>query len=382
MALDGLRGMAVLLVMLHHFVRSYDSQSSVHLFLLHATEFMWSGVDLFFVLSGFLITGILLAERGWPYYFRNFYGRRILRIFPLYYALLLFAFIILPFFHLQPSSVTRADALYFLTFTSNIHFALSGWSFHAFDVYWSLAVEEQFYLFWPLILLLVPSRYQLRLVLLGFIAGIIFRFVCIHAGTTSAFLYAMLPCHADGLLAGAALAIIAKNWSEWPHVSRWASLTLAFLVTAFLFTGSFREAGLVLYYDAWNTRGALFYYPILAGCFSIFLYLCIVQSNPIQRFFKNSQLRSLGKYSYCLYLIHQPIAHVIHSYFGATLFEHHADYMPGVLFDLIQITPLFLVSFAGAALSWYALERPLLRLKRYFSNAQTEQPLTIAAAIP
>lgn len=360
--------------MLHHFIRSYDIQSSTHDFFLRASEFMWSGVDLFFVLSGFLITKILLGHLGGQHYFRSFYGRRILRIFPLYYGVLFLAFIVLPFIHIPPSSTSLQSVLYFLTFTSNIHFALSGWTHHAFDPYWSLAVEEQFYLLWPLLLILTPRKYHLGLVIVGIIGGIALRAFCIHAGTSSLFLFTMLPCHADGLLIGGAVAMLISSKTKLPIPGPRVSIILLVFVTMFFLAGSFQWFGLKLYYDAWNTRGALFYFPTIAVGYGVILYLCITSSNLAQSFFKNSQLRMLGKYSYCLYLIHQPVAHLFHSYIQPVLLEKFSNSFPAFAQDFIQITPLFLISLICAAASWYFFERPLLRLKRYLPYGTDESP--------
>src|SRR4051812_24937304 len=101
-ALDGLRGVAVLMVLMHHFIRGYWTPGPIHAFLDTFTIFMWSGVDLFFVLSGFLITGILVDAKGKPRYFRTFYARRVLRIFPLYYAALFLLLVVLPQFGIDP----------------------------------------------------------------------------------------------------------------------------------------------------------------------------------------------------------------------------------------------------------------------------------------
>jgi len=373
--------MAVLLVMLHHFIRSYDLQSSTHEFFLHASEFMWSGVDLFFVLSGFLITGILLDRLNGKHYFRNFYGRRILRIFPLYYGVLFLAFIILPLVHIQTSSATQQSAKYFLTFTSNIQFALSGWTYHAFDPYWSLAVEEQFYLLWPLLLFLIPRKYHLSVVMMCVIGGIALRAMCIHAGTSSVFLFTMLPCHADGLLIGGALAMLVRSQTKLPIPGSWMSIALSAVVAMFFLSGSFHWFGLKLYYDAWNTRGALFYYPTIALGYGIILYLCITRSNPVRSFFNNTQLRAVGKYSYCLYLIHMPITHLFHAGIQPILLERLSNSLPAFAQELIQFMPLFLISFVCAAASWRFFERPLLRLKRYlpYSADESSQPTPVTA---
>lgn len=142
-ALDSIRGVAVLLVILFHCYPTY------------ITKLGWLGVDLFFVLSGFLITGLLLDAKGKNNYYRNFIVRRTLRIFPLYYFALLLCLVIVPivFKSLLPPDYGyyTANQLWFWTYTQNWLFSKTGFPENLTLVhFWSLAVEEQFYLFWPL----------------------------------------------------------------------------------------------------------------------------------------------------------------------------------------------------------------------------------------
>ncbi len=160
-ALDGLRGIAIILVMLHHFT-NYRPTSGIDGLIGSVVFFWWTGVDLFFVLSGFLITGILLDTRGSERYFTTFYARRILRIFPLYYLVLFLAFVVLPKFPaVHPVLAGQADLPpqwpYWLYLT-NFSIADRGWGHGWVDVGWSLAIEEQFYLVWPLVIWLCPPR--------------------------------------------------------------------------------------------------------------------------------------------------------------------------------------------------------------------------------
>src|SRR5580693_4799132 len=147
--LDAVRGLAVLLVLVHN----TNKYPSLHLHLI--SDNGWMGVDLFFVLSGFLITGILLDSKDSVGYFKNFYARRCLRIWPLYYSALLFMFVVVPL--LRPSEAhTSFEArsspwwsypIFLQNFLTPIPTAATG----LLGVTWSLAVEEQFYVFWPLV---------------------------------------------------------------------------------------------------------------------------------------------------------------------------------------------------------------------------------------
>src|SRR4051812_8053988 len=160
--LDGLRGLAILMVMILHFGGTTEQgMSGLNLWFSRITGAGWCGVDLFFVLSGFLITGILYDAKGTPGGLRNFYARRVLRIFPLYYATLIVLFVILPLLAPGPNPGLDKVALHqgwLWLYLSNFAAVFIG--DHTFAAglvqaghFWSLAIEEQFYLVWPLIVL-------------------------------------------------------------------------------------------------------------------------------------------------------------------------------------------------------------------------------------
>ena len=163
--LDGLRTLAILLVMLFHFFQARPLPAApVIRELTKLTALGQTGVDLFFVLSGFLITGILLDARGKQNALKVFYFRRVLRIFPLYYAYLIVAFLVLPAFH-AASHVTYSNQWWFWFYCQNIQATFAA-SFPTTGPghFWSLAVEEHFYLIWPFIVLrLSPARCSVSL---------------------------------------------------------------------------------------------------------------------------------------------------------------------------------------------------------------------------
>ena len=163
--LDGLRGIAILLVLATHYQMAIPAHTAAERALKNILAHGWAGVDLFFVLSGFLITGILYDSKGQSNYFRNFYGRRTLRIFPLYYGFLAVVLIGLiataTARHWNPS-LPQFRNLWSLqpwlwTYTFNIACALGHGSAHLGQL-WSLSVEEQFYLVWPLVICFFPRR--------------------------------------------------------------------------------------------------------------------------------------------------------------------------------------------------------------------------------
>jgi peptidoglycan/LPS O-acetylase OafA/YrhL len=167
-SLDGFRGIAFLLVFMRHYALSTHTNSAIIHAAMTIGEGGWIGVDLFFALSGFLITGILLDTRGTKGYFRNFFARRILRIFPLYYGVFVLLLLLTPFLHLQ----WHPGHLLYLVYLGNIAYLVNtGLGKIVPDVslihFWSLAVEEQFYLIWPCVIFFITSRRRLVWVCLG-----------------------------------------------------------------------------------------------------------------------------------------------------------------------------------------------------------------------
>ncbi len=223
-ALDGLRGIAIILVLLHHFTY-YRPTAGVDALIGNVVFFGWTGVDLFFVLSGFLITGILLDTRDSERYFTTFYARRILRIFPLYYLVLFLAFVVLPKFPAVHPVLVGQDDLppqwpYWLYLT-NVLIADRGWVHGWVDVAWSLAIEEHFYLVWPLVIWLCPPRLVAVLCAVIILAEPAARVFARAAMVESLPIYVLTWFRLDGLAMGALLAL-AQRRGLLPSLDRWA----------------------------------------------------------------------------------------------------------------------------------------------------------------
>src|SRR5438445_1418758 len=185
----------------------------------------WIGVDRFFVLSGFLITGILYDAKESNHYFRNFYVRRVLRIFPLYYGALIIFLVVLPW--LRPGnpavqSMTR-DAVWYWTYLSNVRIAHNGGDFGAIGHFWSLAIEEQFYLIWPVVVLALRRR-QLQACCLACVIGALFVRVGLNVAGNETAAFVLTPARIDALAVGAYLALSARGPAGLNPTSRWASI--------------------------------------------------------------------------------------------------------------------------------------------------------------
>jgi peptidoglycan/LPS O-acetylase OafA/YrhL len=336
--LDAVRGLAVLLVLLHN----TDIYPALHLQLISLNG--WMGVDLFFVLSGLLITGILLDTKQSDGYFKNFYARRCLRIWPLYYSVLLFMFVIVPI--LRPSdahivfearsSPWWAYPIFLQNFLVPIPTAATG----ALGVTWSLAVEEQFYLVWPWVVWLCTES-QLRKIAIAVICfSPILRF---YLSMHQVNIYSNTFCRLDGLMAGALLALIIRSVEFSPS----KFLTRAWII--FLVS-----APLALVVEAVHARWIGF--SVIALTSVSFVYLALFSRQRwLHALLTNRFLVYTGTISYGIYLLQKiPLD-------GAKTF--HLDKHQ---FLALPITAA--ATYAMAAISWNLLEKPILKLKRFFES--------------
>jgi peptidoglycan/LPS O-acetylase OafA/YrhL len=339
--LDAVRGLAVLFVLLHN----TDRYPSLHLQFISGNG--WMGVDLFFVLSGLLITGILLDTKNSEGYFKNFYARRCLRIWPLYYAVLLFMFVIVPI--VRPSEAhtvfeARSSPWWsYPVFLQNFLVPIPTRATGALGVTWSLAVEEQFYLVWPLVVRFC-SEARLRKIAIAVISfSPVLRFYLAHR---QVLIYSNTFCRLDGLMAGAllALAIRSSAFSPSKFVTRaW----ILFLVSA----------PLALVIETWQAEWAVFSLVALASVSFVYLALFSTQ-RWLQAVLTNRFLVYTGTISYGIYLLQKiPLdaAKTFH-------FDKH---------QFLALPISTVATYAMATISWI-LERRILKLKRFF---ETTAPL-------
>ncbi len=357
-ALDGVRGIAIALVLLSHFMlRDYFTNERAYFI----TQFGWIGVDLFFVLSGFLITGILLDSRRNEHYWRNFYRRRVLRILPLYYFVVFITWLTVLFFEKYPESFD--SYAWFFTFTPNLGMGLKNNYLnhsHIFNLnhLWSLAIEEQFYLFWPLIVRYVPMRSLAILCLVLIAMGTGLRHLTDHIiGTELSISSYTLPfCRMDGLAAGSFLAVAFRlDWLQNVSFSRWVARFL-FCWMGLLVMRNF----IIGTQQSLYTESALFFASLL------FLALNPSERGITRRICENQFLQHLGKYSYGLYVFHHMFEYVWRKGFGDWLLASN-------LHPVVGQTLFILLAFGGtyllARVSWVLIEQPFLRMKTKHKEA-------------
>ena len=365
--LDGLRACAILPVVAYHFGLQHKDTNDPGL-LLDLSHFGWMGVDLFFVLSGFLITSILVETKEGPRYFKNFLMRRFLRIWPLYYAALFTLFFAIPWMvSTTPPEIERMQEhqWWFWLYGANWLFAsLGDFSNVPGGYFWSLAVEEQFYLIWPFVVYHLSERGILRLALTLLGLSLLGRAIGLYLfELTPSTLYAMTFTHLDGLVVGAALAICLRHEHlvQWlaPKVPYVFALSLAALIGIRLSGGS---------WVFWTPEMAFTGYTLIAlMCGAVLFAVIRYGSNHqwVRLLLENKPMMETGRYSYALYLIHVPVGVALASLFHHfDLFDATYGYAIGyALFFAVALSLSWLLSW----LSYHVFEKHILKLKRHFS---------------
>lgn len=348
--LDSLRAFAIIVVLVHHFLPVDRIIPPDYITL------GFIGVRLFFVLSGFLITGILLQAREQRHSLRRFYYRRILRIFPIYYLTLFIVFIV--------SASLRSDSGWLITYTTN--FITPFRSLEPAGHFWTLAVEEQFYLVWPFLMLLTPARFLLKIIIGAIVLAVLFRFIAVrvfHEGLVAGVW--TFGCM-DSLGLGGLLAFFSYDTKLKAHretLVRWSwrlgSLLLVFLT--------------ILYAAGIGTSLISAFLPLASSL--IFLYLVARTADGVRGRLKTlleaAPIIYVGRISYGLYVYHNFMPDIV------KLFYKSAGDFRGTVVVATAATAL---TFLAAILSWHFIEKPISKLKGlYGSEKPRRSPATLEA---
>ena len=418
--LDGIRGLAIVLVLFHHCT---DMNDATVIDKAAVTLFHWGGfgVDLFFVLSGFLITGILADTRGRKNYFKSFYARRVLRIFPLYYAICLFCFVILPNVgpiiagapgigadraalvqtKLDRFGEVSGDEWYYWTYLSNFVAAkVDGWRHGILDVSWSLAIEEQFYLVWPLLVCLL-GRGKMKIVCVACVViSPLFRLWLLARGedpfyggeTSIVDVYVLTPGRLEGLALGGLLAlhlrggtdqrVAPEDFEPGRRLARLVPIAKVVAPVGLALSVGFEMLHFVMDLDMHSHTPATVYagYTVLAFAFAAVLVLALAAS-PGSFWFRVwtfKPLMSFGKYSYAIYLTHMPVRALIRDIvyapnprgagvrFADAMFHFPKIGESELLGQILFFIPSFAACWLVGWLSWNLFEKHFLKLKKFF----------------
>jgi peptidoglycan/LPS O-acetylase OafA/YrhL len=354
-ALDGLRGLAILVVLVHNTSINNAASALVEKIWTAITDAGWVGVQLFFVLSGYLITGLLLDGRHEPRALRTFYVRRSLRIFPLYYLFLALRLLVLPLF-IPALAVGASTQVWYWLYVSNWADLAHG-AIHGLGHFWSLAVEEQFYLTWPAAVRKLSVRGLTWLCAALAVGALAARIAFYAADVDHTWIYSSTIARADGLAIGALVAIAVRSSIEL------ARFTLVRRVVGFgsaigLAIVAAMAHGLSRYNPAVETIG----YTLLALLFAA-IVAEVVQPAPHRawRWLEVAALRAVGRYSYAMYVFHLPIRYAIQYYANDWLAARSVEHP--IATDILWVTAIAIISFIAAAISYALIERPFLRLK-------------------
>lgn len=350
-ALDGIRGVAIAMVLCFHSGLVLDGSNIGERLWFYPASIGWSGVDLFFVLSGFLITTVLIQTRNDTRYFRNFFMRRVLRIFPVYFGSLLLFFTQLD---------TGEQTTWYWLFAQNWIPVFDGTPQPtALQPYWSLAVEEQFYLVWPIFIWLLKPRHVPVFCLLTAAAACAARCVARWKGIDEWIVMTVTPFRLDALALGALVASCRLGESR-------ASLTkpLPWIVcgcVAGLMAIGVAESGYRGDQALAQTAG-----------YSLFAMMCaaviglIVEGHPSvklpRRILEWELLRHLGNRSYAIYVVHMPVLMFMKSVYQRRLQAVDESGTKDVQVFLLALVVCLVV----AELSWHLYEKQFLKLKRHF----------------
>jgi peptidoglycan/LPS O-acetylase OafA/YrhL len=359
-SLDGVRAIAALMVMIFHFFQNIKLDSALLKEIIKFSTFGQTGVTLFFVLSGFLITRILLSNKLNKNYFKNFYLKRALRIFPLYYLYLVIYFILFPLLS-DSNFISLNEQLYFYFYLQNIPFSFNN-IINGPIHFWSLAVEEHFYIFWPILIYFLNRKWINILILFIIIFAFILRVIMLNNHLES---FYFTLTRFDSLAIGSLIALFEKKIIQIQSML-FFFLSLFFFFT-YLFFGDLLETfpfHTIIDYFSNLIFGKIFnilpikstinYLIISMFYFSVISYIISLKNNSfLNIFLKIKPLTYTGKISYGLYVYH-PFA-----YFFIEKYLPSENWIGNLIMG-------FTLSFIIASLSYHLFEVKFLNLKQKF----------------
>lgn len=360
------------MVLLYHFVAQTTATNRIEAAVNRVLSYGPLGVDLFFILSGFLITGILYDSRADPRYFRSFYMRRVLRIFPLYYGVLAVVFFVVPLIPALAGSEMarlREHQAWAWLYGVNVYLAIQGgWVLSYIEHFWSLAVEEHFYFVWPLVVWWLGGRPRALMTAALAIAAASFagRVAASLLGVSPVAITVLTPFQLDALCLGGFFAVRMRQPGGLAALKR-AILPMALgagvlLVLQFGFH-RFTDSG----FAALRSMREGMFRVLLAA---LLLHALVAPATSVaSRLFRSGPMIALGKYSYGLYVYH----HFLSYYFTAHGTEFVLTRAVGshTLAVALQAVGGMTVSLAVAWLSYELFEKHFLRLKRFWPSSPT-----------
>ncbi len=361
--LDGLRGLAVLAVLMHNLLVVQEPEGTLARAVRWGLDEGWVGVQLFFVLSGFLITRLLLADVRSPGYYLNFFARRALRIAPLYYAVLVAAFVVWPLLGGQPQALAEDRTWGLWLYLSNWTGPL-GAGGESLPHFWSLAVEEQYYLVWPMVVRRLDARRLCRFCIALAVGSLLVRLALVLCSVSPEVVYSVTPCRLDALALGAALAALLGQAGMSSRLPRAAAPVLG-LAGLIAIAGAFATHAFPRTTPLGQTLG----YALLSIIFTLCIAAALAgggQRSCWVAALRFTPLRLCGKYSYGMYVLHKPL----HDFVGLPLLRGLGlATTNSIVVALLYEGAAVFVVFAAAWASYHLLERRFLALKRHFGRA-------------
>lgn len=356
--IDGLRGLAILSVMTYHFFDSRFTIDQRASWDFNPVRFGWVGVDLFFVISGFLITLILVSQKKRPHYFRNFFFRRTLRIFPLYFGFLFLFFTLPVLLGLKmPASwdklSTRQEFFWF--YLADLYtFWFNSWPEFSLSHFWSLGIEEKFYLFWPFVIYAFSTKAMKIICALLFFISIFSKILMLGYHENGVLVNYTFPfCRLEGLVSGSYLALLFWEGKRTFNLNQYFLIALSLGVYLGIYIHEKTLAPMTLTMQ-------LIGFPLNALVCFFLVSSALQKESLVTRLVDHSALRFLGKYSYALYLIHLPLLGLLTKLSPLQTKSHSV--LPSFLPFLVWV----LFSLLFARISWLFLENPFLKLKKHF----------------